>query len=107
MNQNPTIIDQNLKVALAAGKRSNNFIYYAPQANVGTNIPEKYDGPMQMLYAICAEFVNQDMTLKDFQKLSRLMMIQAAKDKHGNVKKAAEALGVGRIYDAAQLEILE
>ena len=107
MNQKLIKIDQALHVALQAGKKNNVFIYHAPQASVTSNIPEQYNGPMQMLYAICAEFVDQDMTLKDFQKLSRLMMIQAAKDKHGSVKRAAKALGVTRIYDAAQLEILK
>lgn len=100
------IIDQNLKVALQAGKKNNIFIYHAPQASIKSNIPEKYEGPTQMLYAVCAELLSQGMKMPQWKALSRAIMLQAALDKSdGNKSKAAGLIGVSKIVDKAKTKL--
>ena len=110
--QTPTIptmvIDQNLQVALQAGTKNNIFIYHAPRADVSqVNLPQKYDGSLQMLYAICNDLLSCGITLSKWRELSRAVMLQAAVDKFGgNKAKAADALCVSKITDMKQLEYL-
>ena len=105
MSQTPIKIDQALQVALQAGVKNNIFIYHAPQANVESiNVPEKYEGVTQMLYAVCAELLAKKISLKDWSRLSRTAMLQAAVDKYPTKTAAAEALGLSEIKDMRQLE---
>jgi len=92
-------INQQLKVALAAGKKNNVFIYQALNANAEVNKPpEDLSGPAQMLYAICAELLDQGITWKEWGKLSRVIMLRVALDKGKNKAAAARMLGLFKSY---------
>lgn len=102
-------IDQDLKVALQAGKKNNIFIYHAPRANVsGHGGRKEYDGALQILYAICSELLDQEggITIKEWVRVARAMMLKAAADKYSSKLAGARALGIQE-FKSKDIAILE
>ena len=93
-------IDNRVQIALNAGSKNNNFIYYAPVTNVtqAKEPPEGYDGPTQMLYAVCRDFLESGISWKQWKHLSRSVMIQAGIDKYGTQREFADTLQVARSF---------
>ena len=102
-------IDQDLKVALQAGTKNNIFIYHAPTANIREpQSSDEYNGPIQMLYAICSELLDQEggITIKSWVRLCRAMMLKAASDKYGSKLEAARMLGL-KEFKGKEIAMLE